>query len=210
MTLNEYKAYLLREIAAVRQRDPSPDAFIAGAAVLDTMAQAAISRRRSGGAIKPDGVRFAEFVRKFMRPEYASFRYAGGQQDLPEQMYAILRSGLIHGRSLAPNPPANGKRPIGRVDSIILDRAGTHLYPWQDADRDAAVFVFSTFVTDIEAAIRRVFVRAANESGLQVLVERYLHDHPPVQALPSWSIPVGTTFTHSPSGSFVPPPPRGR
>jgi hypothetical protein len=210
MTLDEYKTYLLNEIEAVRERSPSPDAFASAASLLDTIAQAAIPRSKRGGATKPDSVRFAQFVRKFMRPTYASFRYAGGQQDLPEQMYAILRCGLIHARSLTPNVPGNGKKPVGRADSIILDRAGTHLHPWQDADHDAALLVFSVFVADIEAAVRCVFVKATKESGLRVLIEKYVRDHPPVRALPRWSIPEGSTFCHAASGSCEPPPPTGR
>jgi len=207
MTIDEYKFYLLSEIAALRQQQPSPSAFATATELLDALAQASTSPRRHGQP-KGNGTRFREFIRRYMGPRYTSFLYASGKQDLPEQMYAILRCGLVHTRSLTPTPALNGKPSDGRENSILIAGDGVHLAPVTAAPYDAALFVFDPFIADIEAALRRVFRNALRESGLRALLERHIRDHRPARGLP---VPIpyidlaalsGTTFTHSASGCF--------
>ena len=65
-----------------------------------------------------DSARFQEFVRKHMRPAYFAFRYATGKQDLPEQMYAIFRSGLILLSRKITNPTGNFRLERRECDSL--------------------------------------------------------------------------------------------
>lgn len=182
MMIGEFKAYLLAEVAALRARQPDSAAFATATEIIDVLAQASTS---SGGHRRQKGNRdrFLGFVRHNMRPQYNSFRYASGEQDLPEQMYAILRCGLVHARSLSPDPQRAGRSSAGRTNSIFISADGAHLASVTDGSRDAALFVFEPFVADIEAALRGVFLRASRETGLLALIENHLRNQSPVRGL---------------------------
>src|SRR6266571_6800773 len=51
-------------------------------------------------------------------PKYASFRYDSGKSDLAEQMYHVLRCGIVHSFSLIADSKA--KKSGGRDRSILL------------------------------------------------------------------------------------------
>ena len=202
MTNQEYEKYVLSRIDEAASRAPSPAAFGDITEIMDAMAKATTfpgsSRQR-----KSDATRFQEFVNKHMRPEYRCFQYASGVTDLPAQMYHILRCGILHSMSLAPNGSASGKAPIGRKDSILLDCGGVHLANVNGNGYDAAVFVFPKFVEDVKAATRKAFAAARKNTVLEAQLSKYIVDHPPVVGLPTGALPLGpggTFLTYAASG----------
>lgn len=135
---------------------------------------------------------YVQFIRDNM-PNYRDFRYLHSNpvrrrsvtrdhtnQDLPEQMYYVLRCGLLHRFSVIPDPEAlsNG----GRDRSIVMihraEATQVHLSNYQDPPliRDASYFVAEDFIDDIEQTIRRIFLDTTNHPNIIACLNR----EPPV------------------------------
>lgn len=130
---------------------------------------------------------YIQFIKDYMakiRPEYATFSYQNGNQDLPEQMYHILRCGIVHSFSFVPDQQAMNSG--GRERSIVLSHrtAGRpHLSSYSSVKApDAAIFVAEDFVEDIEKAIRHIFSDARSRADLKANIETWLSTHPPIMA----------------------------
>jgi hypothetical protein len=134
---------------------------------------------------------YKEFIRNYLRPAYSAFAFADGG-NLPDQIYHVLRCGLVHSFSLTPDK--TGKRSGGRNESIIIAYNGEHLekYPLKidsplyispSHHQDAVWFVFPEFCNDIEAAIKRVFSAAQSDMDLRGRMEKHLTENPPVRRL---------------------------
>src|SRR5262245_13667263 len=70
----------------------SPWVFLCAAALVEYLAKLVDGTDNGGRGYKC-------FVRNWLssiRPAYLSFRYSAGQCDLPEQMYHVLRCGIVH------------------------------------------------------------------------------------------------------------------
>lgn len=200
MTINEFKANLLGELAWLRLRTPDRRAFASSAILIDVLAHATMSPKLDNNQ------RFQEFISCYMSRSYCSFRYANGLQDLPMQMYAILRCSLIHAFSLTPLPRRDKKPTSGRKNSILISADGVHLGRVLDPPYDAALFVFSPFLNDIESALLEAFSQAERDRGLKHRIERHIRIHSPVIPLPPLSFiasgcDVGTSITATASGS---------
>lgn len=50
-----------------------------------------------------DWKRYIEFINEFFPSGYKRFQYRIGKKDLPEQMYYVLRNGMVHSFSLIPD-----------------------------------------------------------------------------------------------------------
>jgi hypothetical protein len=119
-----------------------------------------------------------------VRPAYASFRYRGGQADLPDQMYHVLRCGIVHSLSAIPDARARAKG--GRDRSIILchraesqQRTMPHLSNYSTPQiPDAAVFVAEDFVDDISSVVEIMFTEAVPGSALERCMDTWLGQYP--------------------------------
>ena len=162
----------------------SPSVFLLASAYLDYL-----SKLVSGSDKKRDG--YVTFIEKWLaevREEYRTFRYKDGEQDLPQQMYHVLRCGIVHSFSLIPDQQALARG--GRNRSIVLchrkesdEKDLPHLSNYtSDCVPDAAVFVAEDFTEDIENVAESIFKTAEEDTILKRNIEGWLAAHPPISA----------------------------
>jgi hypothetical protein len=151
---------------------------------------------------------YKDFVKKYMkevRQEYVTFKYSKGVQDLPVQMYHVLRCGIVHSFSLTPDK-SDPKRPfydklckfrlsgktgykqLGRDHSIALchkteaDQKGLkHLSHYAGPrNLDAALFVIEDFLDDLLVVNELIYNKAVADRTLRDKIEGWLKVSPPI------------------------------
>ena len=139
---------------------------------------------------------YIDFIRTWMsqvRKEYVTFQYNNGTSDLPQQMYYVLRCGIVHSFSLIPDSLA--LKHGGRNRSIVfcyrfqeeVRRQGIqHLASHRDASSgiDAAVLVGEDLVSDIESVVQLLFQQANSNKALSSRMTGWISSHPPIGPLP--------------------------
>lgn len=103
-------------------------------------------------------------------------------QDLPLQMYHVLRCGVAHSYSLVPNQ--RGVNAGGRIRSIMLAHkiAQTpHLSHVTHNNQPACVFVAESFAADIEKTLVLVFRQARRNAALAKRMMSWMQKHPPIR-----------------------------
>lgn len=179
MNLDQAEAYFLNEINNLRQIADfkNPWIFLCASAYIEYLSKLAAGRN-SGGA------GFKEFVREFMPVAYRDFVYKSGKDDLPEQLYHVLRCGIVHSFSLIPDQTAIGFG--GRPRSVILAHEGDHLGSVNAPPIDDACSLNAyNFVDDLEYATRKLLDAARTDPGRATKVTDWLAKHPPIMAIPS-------------------------
>jgi len=195
MTPTQAHGHFCDMIQKLRNMEPSPWPFLCAAAMLDYLAKMAIGSGRSA---------YKQFIRQHMKQEYRDFQFANGDKDLPEQLYHVLRCGVVHSFSLTPDV---AQYPNGRNESIIIAHEGHHLARYSGADGhhpDAVCLVFKDFVDDIEGALTKLFSDAQTDTALLARIHQHLKSNPPVVGLPRAAVPLtfrSSTFTPAASGS---------
>jgi len=184
MNILEAKNYFHDLISAAKKycADHTPLPFILGACFIDYFCKMV-----EGEDKKKTG--YKGFVKKYMkgvREEYATFKYANGTQDLPVQMYHVLRCGVVHSFSLIPDKKVN-KQP-GRDHSIALchkaeaeQKRLRHLSPYSGPwNLDAALFVIEDFLDDLLAVNELIYNKAIADRTLRDKIEGWLRVSPPI------------------------------
>jgi len=118
-----------------------------------------------------------------VRPAYRDFAFRDGQQNLPAQMYYVLRCGLVHSFSLTPD--AKGQSAGGRDRSIVLSHRSDgrrHLtrYPKRAKAPDAVLFVAEDFADDLRSVVRILFDEAKRDGMLRGRILGRMRDHEPL------------------------------
>jgi hypothetical protein len=162
----------------------TPWAFAGAACLIEYMA-----KMKKGGAT--DQFDFIDFIRDEM-PDYGNFAYSNPNrrkqrgntfdsttQDLPEQMYYILRCGLLHRFSVVPSITERNNG--GRDRSIVMihrsNASQTHLSKYVNPlVSDAAYFVAEDFIEDIRCVTKSLFLKPANH----INILQCLNDCPPI------------------------------
>ena len=132
---------------------------------------------------------YTTFIRQFMaphRPGYQEYIYHNGNNDLPDQMYFILRCGLVHNFSFIPDQDSIRKG--GRSRSIVLchqkeanAEGWYHLMPCStEKIKDGVLLIAEDFIEDISKAIERIFKKAENDHGLKSRMGSWIKKHPPL------------------------------
>jgi hypothetical protein len=174
MTPEEAKRHFTDMLRKLWDMEPSPWPFLCAAVLLEYLAKMAIGPSRNS---------YKDFIKSHMRKEYRQFQFANGEQNLPEQIYHVLRCGIVHSFSLTPDLKYF---PNGRDESIVIAYAGEHLKPYSGTDghhTDAVCFVFQDFADDIKAALEKVFDEAVSDATLRARMEQHLNTNPPVKEL---------------------------
>lgn len=186
MTIDEAKQYYLARAREVQQisKDGTPWGFLCAACLLDSLAKlvAGQDKGRTG---------YKEFIRDYLSQinvQYISFTYLNGQTDLPDQMYHVLRCGIVHSYSLVPDQRAinNG----GRIRSIVLchkkesrrnNLPHLSLYSSQRIN-NSALFVSEDFANDLKKATTLIFRLAKKRqySHLHRNILNWINKHPPI------------------------------
>jgi hypothetical protein len=162
-------------------RIENPWGFLCLSALIDYL-----SRLANGKNVGRRG--YIQFIRDYFPDEYKNFHYKNGATDLPEQMYYVLRNGLVHSFSLIPDV-GKGKK-VGRDRSIVLIHAESakrrglsHLdnYGGQHGQLDAALFVAEDFLNDTKIAAYTLLQKAMTESVLEGHILSWFTRHPPIR-----------------------------
>lgn len=121
---------------------------------------------------------FTLFINKFFPEAYSQFTYRSGSNDLPEQMYCILRCGLAHAFSLYGEPGRHG-----RTGSIMIGHGEGNLIPAQKAPPrgDSVILNFIPFINDVRTALDSLIEAARSDSQLKERMLRRIRAQPPLQ-----------------------------
>lgn len=128
---------------------------------------------------------YIEFVEKILKKvnlNYKDFKYKNGKVDLPEQIYYILRCGLVHSFSMTPEKKYQNEN-SGRKQSIVLadetDINLNHLDSFSnDRIDDACVFKLEVFINDLEKVLDKLFNIAEHESKTQKNILKWSKECP--------------------------------
>ena len=157
MTIIEIKNYFIDrsdEIISLSLRG-DPWIFLCGAAMIDYL-----THMTEGYSRKAKYIKFVKDYFSRVDSRYKDFEYQNGirPKDLPEQMYTILRCGIVHSFSFVPNPRgiSNG----GRERSILLahEKNGyNHFDPYTKDGMDSVIFTAEKFSRDIQSVVKIIF-----------------------------------------------------
>ncbi|WP_298153912.1 hypothetical protein [Flavobacterium sp.] len=177
MTLNEIENYFINrsnELIALSLRW-DPWSFLCGSAMIDYLTHMVY-----GDSNRKLYVKFVEEYLSQVNSLYKNFKYLSGDQDLPTQMYVILRCGIVHSFSFVPD--SIGIKNGGRKRSILLAHemgGGVH-FSRSKSGLDAVVFTAETFALDIQQVINIIFQQAKIDSVLENEILSYVSQHPPI------------------------------
>ena len=174
MTLQEAETYFARQIADLKRMiaDGTPWVFLCGSAVIDYLSKLADGKNDGGAGFK-------RFVNTYMPTGYRIFKYKSGAADLPDQLYHVLRCGIVHSFSLIPDAQARSKG--GRDRSVVLSHDEPHLSAYSSVNApDACCLRADRFVDDLESAMKKLFADAATNAGLAAKITAWLAQHPPI------------------------------
>lgn len=160
----------------------SPWIFLCLAALVDYLSSAEYH-----GHNLPQWDRYSRFINVHFPAKYRRFRYKNGKQDLPTQMYNVLRCGIVHSFSLVPDPKA---AKYGRQYSIVLAHGANadhnHLDQYGEPPAsDAAYFIAEDFLADTEWAARHLLRSAKRGSAVEAAILAHLTAYPPIAWHPS-------------------------
>lgn len=176
MTLEDAEKYFMARIAELERISGhgNPWVFLCGTALIEYLSKLAEGTNCGGGGFK-------RFVRTYMPAGYKTFQYKSGIQVLPEQLYHVLRCGIVHSYSLIPDQQAKDKG--GRDRSIVLDHEAKHISPFSSQNvKDACCLNAWDFVRDIEGACRDLFAKAKTDTALSANISGWLQSHPPIMS----------------------------
>lgn len=128
-----------------------------------------------------DNESYVAFIKKFLSQidtRYSYFKYKSEKNDLPEQMFYILRNGLVHSFTLKPN-----KENDGRINSILLSHNDPHFQHRTDKGLDGCVFNAYNFVSDLCKVTDLIFELSKTDKGLFETINAYWKKHPPLDVL---------------------------
>lgn len=117
---------------------------------------------------------------------YIEFEYTCGRQDLPLQMYLILRCGFVHQFSLIPSGKELGNG--ARKQSIILahemnGHKGEHLTHYTKNGFDSVIFTAEQFTTDLSNVVDLLFRDARTDMLLQSSLIKQIDNQPPITGI---------------------------
>ncbi|MGE4521810.1 MAG: hypothetical protein AB7D19_04915 [Acetobacter sp.] len=123
---------------------------------------------------------FTLFINNFFPGAYSQFTYRNGSNDLPEQMYCILRCGLAHAFSLYGEPGGHG-----RTGSIMIGHGEGNLIPAQKAPPrdDSVILNFIPFINDVRTALDSLIEAARSDSQLKDRMLKRIRAQPPLQLI---------------------------
>jgi len=182
MNILEAKEYFRNQISAAKKYcvDGTPLPFVLGACFIDYFCKMVEGEDKKSAGYK-------DFVANYMkdvREEYNTFRYANGAQDLPIQMYHVLRCGIVHSFSLIPDTTVRNQP--GRDHSVALchkaeavEKGLKHLSHYVGPrNLDAALFVIEDFLDDLIEVNELIYKKATTDSTLRGNIERWLRSSP--------------------------------
>jgi len=175
--LGEYLRDRVGELRSLALRG-DPWVFLCASAFIEYMAKMVQGEARGASGYKD----FLKDVFFEVCPEYAKFRYRSRQMDLADQMYHVLRCGIVHSFSLVVDSAA--EKGGGRDRSILLAHrmnGAAHLQPYEGSI-DAVIFTAEDFVEDIGMVVEFIIEQSQSRDGqaLSRNIQRWTDKHPPI------------------------------
>ncbi|MBP9077452.1 MAG: hypothetical protein KBG02_11370 [Haliscomenobacter sp.] len=131
---------------------------------------------------------YKDFIRSYLsriNPLYRDFKFSCGKQDLPEQMYHVLRSGIVHSFSLVPDSKSLTKG--GRSRSIIVSHRknnNVHMTPYMNGSFDSVIFTAEDFAEDLDKLVDLFFNDIAlKDDSLKNNITQWFTKHPHIMAM---------------------------
>lgn len=174
--LDYYKAYFLDRCGELLHLAGTVWPFVGAACIIDYLTKLV----NHGESTRTT---YIQFIKDYM-PRYRDFEYVNShdlmknwtssgktKSDLPEQMYVVLRCGLVHQFSMIPDQQglSNG----GRDRSIVMihraEADQPHLSNYSNAAAgipDACHFVVEDFIEDLMATVRAIFHNSTNHASI--------------------------------------------
>ena len=157
-------------------KSPSPLIFLCLAAFVDYLSKIPDTRPRSSQ-------HYSNFIIHRYPAKYRKFKYQSGMRDLPDQIYLILRNGLVHSFSLTPD--SKGLRQGARFRSVYLAHRASglkHLGHYADPKRgiDAAILIAEDFLQDTKVVVTKMIRRAKRDRALRRQIINFIKANPPV------------------------------
>lgn len=169
------KNYFISLVNSISRMEQTPLPFLCASTMIEYL------KNMSGYNDK-----YIDFIKDFFPKKNKDFRYSTGKQDLPEQMYYILRCGLVHSFTLFPDE--NGLKKGARHRSILITHRsscdGDHLKLIRKIGNnqyDSALFVLEDFCCDIIEVIQNLFSDSKRESA----INKFWDQTPPISWLGS-------------------------
>ncbi len=188
LTLTKTETYFKNRVTELRSlaERGDPWVFLCASSFLEFLAKLELGKATSSTDYK-------NFLRNsFFKvcPAYAGFRYRSGSLDLAEQMYHVLRCGIVHSFSLFADPLAKANHG-GRDRSILLAHRSSrqgHLTNYVNQRTkpriDAAVFIAEDFVDDVSKFTDFLFAEARKRTiagrRLRSNMQTWMKTHPPI------------------------------
>jgi hypothetical protein len=177
MTHQQIKAYCLARLNEAKPiiTNGTPWGFLCVAAYVDFLAKLAWNKDEKSKGYK-------DFFKLCFPDSYNNFTFSGGQKDLPEQFYHVLRCGICHSFSLVPDVMSQSSG--GRSKSVIishdgLDTDGTaysHLDNYTKHGYDAAILLGGNLCDDLTQVVCNMF----SDHSIQSNAEAWVAAFPPI------------------------------
>lgn len=183
-TLTEIHSYYKDRINEIKNysNDGGPWSFLMASAYIDFLVKLVKNTEQTSHQ------HYKEFIRDYLsliNPQYKNFTYENGLQDLPEQMYHVLRCGIVHSFSLVPDQRSVNAG--GRTRSILLahkNNDAIHFHKHKIDGFDSVVFTAEVFVEDLEKVLDKIFLELApNDTNLQNNILGRVSSYPPIGVL---------------------------
>ncbi|MCB0521352.1 MAG: hypothetical protein H6577_24155 [Lewinellaceae bacterium] len=180
-TLTDIHQYYKARIKEVQKYANSGDpwAFLMSAAYIDYLVKMVYNAEPSTNRY------YKDFIRDYLsliNIQYRDFIYTNGLQDLPDQMYHVLRCGIVHGYSLVPD--ALSIRKGGRIRSILLahnKNGAIHFTKYNQDGLDSVIFTAEEFAKDLESVLDEIFLNLApTNTSLENNILEWVRKYPPI------------------------------
>jgi hypothetical protein len=178
-TIHQYFNDRLTELSDLAKRG-DPWVFLCASAFIDYLCRLVNGKNCKRKCY----ITFIEDYLGQIDPRYKKFIYASGDQDLPYQMYYILRCGMVHSFSFVPEKT---DKTIGRERSILIAHnlnGDIHFHHHNVDGYDAVVFTAESFVEDLDKLVQYIFTEKALEDEVVASkIVSWWNKHPPIQAI---------------------------
>lgn len=182
--MEKYFKARAREVQRIL-KDGTPWGFLCVAAFLDCLSKLVAGnddRKREG---------YKDFIKKYLKtinPKYASFRYLSGKTDLDEQLYHVLRCGIIHSFSMTPDKQSlnNGGRPYSIVLCHQTEAKTKRLFHLSNYSKgtvkDACILIAEDFGKDLEEVVGFIFSPKARriDTNITKNMKQWIKQQPPI------------------------------
>jgi len=105
--------------------------------------------------------------------------------DVPEQIYMVMRCGLVHSLSLVPDKNLIDRKQYKdhwRKGSLLLTHRGNHLQmrtrTYNGHLIDACQLDYSTMLEDMQSALDAIFQDAEHDTALSAHIEKFVSENP--------------------------------